>query len=68
MSTKQKTKLQIIFIGNFTTAWACLEHYKLYLFGENVLYIDTDSCVYVSKPDSPKPLLGDFLGDLTNEM
>ena len=38
------------------------------LIGENVLYVDTDSCVYVSKPGGPQPALGDFLGDLTNEI
>ena len=36
--------------------------------GESVLYVDTDSCVYVSKPGGPKPATGDFLGDLTNEI
>ena len=30
--------------------------------------MDTDSCVYVSKPGDPQPALGDFLGDLTNEI
>ena len=40
-----------LFIGIFTTAWARLELYNsLDLLGESVLYVDTDSCVYVSKP------------------
>ena len=38
------------------------------LLGENALYVDTDSCIYVSRHDSPKPILGDYLGNLTNEI
>ena len=64
-----ENKVTNIFVGIFTTAWARLELYKLLdLMGENVLYVDTDSCVYVSKPGGPKPAIGDFLGDLTNEI
>ena len=64
-----ENKLTNIFIGIFTTAWARLELYNLMdLLGENALYVDTDSCIYVSKHDSPKPILGDYLGNLTNEI
>ena len=35
---------------------------------ENVLYVDTGSCVCVSKPGDARPALGEFLGDLTNEI
>jgi hypothetical protein len=64
-----ESKVTNLFIGIFTTAWARLELYKLLdLMGENVLYADTDSCVYVSKPGEPEPTLGDFLGDLTDEI
>ena len=64
-----ESKVTNLFIGIFTTAWARLELYNLLdLIGENVLYVDTDSCVYVSKPGDPQPALGDFLGDLTNEI
>ena len=38
------------------------------LLGENVLYVDTDSCIYVNKPGGPKAPLGDYLGDWTNEI
>ena len=57
-------------VGNKVTVWARLELYNklLDLMGENVLYVDTDSCVYVSKPEGPKPAISDFLGDLTNEI
>ena len=64
-----ESKVTNLFIGIFTTAWARLELYNLLdLMGKNVLYVDTDSCVYVSKSGDPQPALGDFLGDLTNEM
>ena len=64
-----ENKVTNLFIGIFTTAWARLELYNLLdLIGKNVLYVDTDSCVYVSKPGDPRPALGDFLGDLTNEI
>ena len=64
-----ESKVTNLFIEIFTTAWARLELYNLLdLIGENVLYVDTDSCVYVSKPGDPQPALGDFLGDLTNEI
>ena len=49
-----ENKVTNIFVGIFTTAWARLELYKLLvksdLIGENVLYVDTDSCAYVSIP------------------
>ena len=64
-----ESKVTNLFIGIFTNEWARLELYSLLdLMGGNVLYVDTDSCVYVSKPGDPKPALGDFLGDLTNEI
>ena len=44
-----ESKVTNLFIGVFTTAWARLEIYNLCdLIGENVLYVDTDSCMYVS--------------------
>ena len=63
-------KVTNIFIGIFTTAWARLELYNLMdLVGENALYVDTDSCIlYASKPGSSKLPLGDYLGNLTNEI
>ena len=64
-----ESKVTYFFIGIFTTAWARLELYNLLdLIGENVLYVDEDSCVYVSKPGDPQPALEDFLGDLTDEI
>ena len=64
-----ENKLTNIFIGIFTTAWARLELYNLMdLLGENVLYVDTDSCIYVTREGSPEPVLGDYLGQLTDEI
>ena len=64
-----ENKLTNIFIGIFTTAWARLELYNLLdLLGENALYVDTDSCIFVSREGSPKPATGDYLGQLTNEI
>ena len=58
-----------IFIAAFTTAYA---HLKLYGYLEKlqhrVLYIDTDSLIYVVR-DGESPLeLGNYLGDLTDEL
>ena len=36
--------------------------------GEKVLYFDTDSVVYVVKDGEEEPPVGDFLGDLTDEL
>lgn len=54
-----------IFVAAFMTAYARL---KLYgcpeLVGENILYVDADSLIYVVK-DGQQPLkLGPYLGDL----
>ena len=35
---------------------------------EKVLYYDTDSVIFVSKPDEPEPPLGNHLGELTDEL
>ena len=33
-----------------------------------MLYIDTDSCIYVTREGSPEPALGDYLGQLADEI
>ena len=49
-----------------------LSHAKLYfvleLLQQRVLYFDTDSIIYTSKPGEWNPPLGDYLGELTNEL
>ena len=58
-----------IFLATFTTCWARLKLYSvLEQVQERCLYMDTDSCVYVSRPNAPDPPLGDYLGDLTSEL
>ncbi|KAL3976503.1 olfactory receptor [Sarotherodon galilaeus] len=58
-----------VFIAAFTTAYARLKLYEyLEKLQRNVLYTDTDSLIYVVK-EGEKPLqLGNFLGDLTDEL
>ena len=35
---------------------------------ERVLYYDTDSVIFVSRPSEPEPPLGNHLGELTDEL
>ena len=66
--TKSNNKTNVV-IAAFTTAYARLKLYDLLdLLQDRVLYYDTDSVVYVHKPGEPDPPLGDYLGDLTNEL
>ncbi|CAB4004759.1 Hypothetical predicted protein [Paramuricea clavata] len=56
-----------VVIAAFTTAYARLKLYGvLDQLQERVLYYDTDSVIFVSKPDEPEPPLGPYLGQLTN--
>ena len=58
-----------VVIAAFTTAYARLKLYDLLdLLQERALYYDTDSVIYVSEPGKPDPPLGDYLGDLTDEL
>lgn len=58
-----------ILIAAFTTAQARLElHRYLNKLGTRVLYYDTDSVFYVSKPSEPDLPIGPMLGELTDEM
>ena len=65
---EQNDKTNIV-IAAFTTAYARLKLYGLLdLLQERVLYYDTDSVIYVHEPGKPDPPLGDYLGDLTDEL
>ena len=65
---EQNSKVNVA-IAAFTTAYARLKLYDLLdLLQERVLYYDTDSVIYVHKTDKPDPSLGNYLGDLTNEL
>ena len=58
-----------IFVACFTICWARLHLYEaLELLGERVLYFDTDSIIYLEEPNQPNPVLGDYLGEFTNEL
>ena len=58
-----------IYLATFTTCWARLKLYSvLEQLGRRVLYYDTDSIIYVSRPNEYDPPLGDYLGELTNEL
>ena len=58
-----------IFIAAFTTCWARLKLYSyLQTLGEQVLYYDTDSVIYLWKEEQPQIATGDFLGDMTDEL
>ena len=65
---EQNNKVNVV-IASFTTAYARLKLYDLLdLLQERVLYYDTDSVIYVHKPGKPDPPLGNYLGDLTDEL
>ena len=65
---KQNNKVNVV-IAAFTTAYARLKLYDLLdLLQERVLYYDTDSVIYVHQPGKPDPPLGNYLGDLTDEL
>ena len=65
---KENDKVNIV-IAAFTTAYARLKLYDLLdLLQERVLYYDTDSVVYIHQPGKPDPPLGDYLGELTDEL
>ena len=65
---EENDKVNIV-IAAFTTAYARLKLYDLLdLLQERVLYYDTDSVIYVHEPSKPDPPLGDYLGDLTDEL
>ena len=58
-----------IYLATFTTCWARLKLYSvLEQLGRRVLYYDTDSIIYVCLLNEYDPPLGDYLGELTNEL
>jgi hypothetical protein len=59
-----------VLISAFCTCWARLKLLKvLQKLGDRVLYYDTDSVIFTSGPnDIYTPPLGNYLGELTNEL
>ena len=55
--------------ADFVTAFARLKLYdRLEPLQDRVLYFDTDSIIYVTRPGDTALPLGDYLGDLTSEL
>ena len=58
-----------VFIAAFTTAWVRLCLYEaLDVLQEQVLYYDMDSVIYRWKAGQPSIPIGDFLGEMTDEL
>jgi len=58
-----------IFVAAFTTCWALLKLYSyLEHLKQQVLYFDTDSVIYSHKPGQADVSLGDYLGEMTDEL
>ena len=58
-----------VVIAAFTTAYARLQLYdELDMLQEPILYYDTDLVIYLTQPGQPEPLLGNYTGDLTDEL
>ncbi|XP_033096042.1 uncharacterized protein LOC117100449 [Anneissia japonica] len=58
-----------VVLAAFTTAHARLKLYQvLEKLQRRVLYYDTDSIIFTVKPNEWEPPLGDYLGELTNEI
>ena len=58
-----------VVIAAFTTAYARMQLYdELDRLGERVQYYDTDSVIYLTQPGQPEPQLGNYIGDLTDEL
>jgi hypothetical protein len=58
-----------VVLASFVTAQGRLKlNSELQKLNDRVLYMDTDSIIFVSKPDEYEPVLGSNLGEWTNEI
>ena len=59
-----------VIIAGFCTSWATLKLWSVMKkLGNRVLYHDTDSIIFsVKETDTHIPTLGEYLGELTNEL
>jgi len=58
-----------VVIACFTCAYGRLKMlFELTKLDDRVLYMDTDSIIFLSKPGYYEPKLGDYLGDFTDEI
>lgn len=67
-SSSPTLKNRNVVVASFVTAYARLELFDVInKLGENVLYFDTDSIIYINDIDNEVET-GEFLGDLTDEL
>jgi hypothetical protein len=65
---KPDAKTNVV-VAAFTTAYARLKLYDvLDMLQERVLYYDTDSVIFVSRPNQLEPPTGPYLRQLTDEL
>ena len=59
-----------VVIAAFVTCYARLKLYRELLekLNERVIYYDTDSCIFIQKEGDWCPKLGNYIGDLTDEI
>ncbi|CAF1156945.1 unnamed protein product, partial [Brachionus calyciflorus] len=58
-----------VVLAAFVTCRAKLKLYeKLKKIDKRVLYFDTDTIIYVRSPGQYRPILGDYLGNFTDEI
>ncbi len=58
-----------VVLGAFVTCYGRMKLYEeLQKLDDRVLYYDTDSIIFISKPNQYEPVLGDYLGWFTNEI
>ncbi len=58
-----------VVIAAFVTAYGRIKLYsEICKLGNRLLYCDTDSMIFISRPDEYEPETGPFLGELTNEI
>lgn len=57
------------YVAAYTTSWARIRLYEfMSLVSDRVIYCDTDSIIYISRPGYEDLPLGPYLGDLTDEL
>ena len=58
-----------VIIGAFVTCYGSMHLFnELFKLDDRVLYFDTDSIIFISKPHMYEPELADFLGKFTYEI
>ena len=58
-----------VVIGAFVTCYGRMKLYQeLFKLEKRELYFDTDSIIFISKPNEYEPKLGDYLGKFTDEL